>query len=406
MKDLGIIAPDILIPSARVDLTKWAVVACDQYTANPAYWRAIEDRVKGAYSALNLILPEIYLNEPREAFLKRVSLINKNMEKYLSDGIFSTLKKSFILTKRQIKNKYRTGLVAALDLEKYSYAEDSKSLIRATEGTIAERLPVRVKIREGARLELPHIMVLINDPNNTVIEPLNQNRRALKKLYDFELDNGCGNISGYRITDTDGVLKNIERLFEQNPEQILFAIGDGNHSLAAAKSAYENLKAVLPEKERLSHPFRYALAEIVNLYDEAIAFEPIHRLVRCADTADFAGKLKELTKNFDGKKYKVFSKDKTDEITLGDRVPDAYKAVQDFIDAYKIYDGAASVDYVHGLKDLQKAARAKGAVGIEMPALKKEELFGFVSRCGSLPRKSFSMGEADEKRYYLEARII
>jgi uncharacterized protein (DUF1015 family) len=403
MKDLGIIAPDILIPSARVDLSKWAVVACDQHTADPNYWETLEILTKNAYSTLNLILPEIYLNEPQDAFLRRVSLINKNMEGYLSDGIFLTLKKSFILTKRQIKNKYRIGLIAALDLEKYSYAEGSQSLIRATEGTIAERLPPRVRIRETAKLELPHIMVLINDPQNIVMEPLNQNR-SLKKIYDFELNNGSG-ISGYQITETDGVLKNIERLFEQNPEQILFAVGDGNHSLAAARSVYENLKASLSEKERLSHPLRYALVEIVNLYDEAIAFEPIHRLVRCADAQNFISKIKKLTKAFGGKKYKIFTKDKTDEIALGNCVPDAYKAVQDFIDAYK-KSGAAEVDYIHGLGDLKNAARAEGVVGIEMPALKKEELFGFVSRRGSLPRKSFSMGEADEKRYYLEARII
>ena len=279
---IGFKPADILIPQ-NIDMEKWSVVACDQYTSEPGYWEQVEKFVGDNPSALNITFPEIYLSGDNS---KRINKINNTMEEYIDKGIFKEYKNSFIYTERVIGGgKIRHGLIGAVDLEAYDFRANSKSLIRATEGTVIERIPPRVKIRENAPLESPHIMILIDDDKKEIIEKIDKSK--LEKVYDFDLMMESGHITGYLVKNTEEICRKFEKLLENQGENpLLFAMGDGNHSLATAKTCWENIKKEIPEGEWVNHPARYALAEIVNIHDTSMEFEPIHRVVFDVDPED------------------------------------------------------------------------------------------------------------------------
>ncbi len=403
-------ASQILLPNKKIDLYKWAVVACDQFTSQKDYWEKVEQITEGAPSTFNLIYPEVYLSEDNAP---RIEKINATMRRYLAEDVFDTLSDSFILVERDTPyTKCRLGLIMSVDLDAYDYTPFSDAYIKATEGTIIERIPPRVKIRGNAPLELPHIMLLIDDADCSIIEPLFEKAPTLEKLYDSDLNQNGGHIRGYRVSDVDEIIEKIYALLDKDVQikkygvstNFLFAVGDGNHSLATAKAHWENVKKTLAEQEKLSHPARFALVEVMNLHSKALAFEPIHRVILGAGE-NFVDKLAESIKGDanvtlimpDGSK-KIIS-------ASGNRI-NAIKQIQDFIDSYIAVNPEVKVDYVHGEKDLKEVVLKEGGIGIIMPTIEKSELFEFIIKKGVLPRKSFSMGEAVEKRYYLEAKKI
>lgn len=385
--------PEILLPSDGVEMEAWAVNACDQYTSDPEYWREVEKLTRGKPSAFNLIYPEIYLSVQPE---QRIARINEYMRGYLSGGIFKKVTGGFVLVERTTPSGTRTGIVLAIDLEEYSFEANSKSLIRATEGTITERIPPRVQIRKDAPLELTHVMLLYDDKNKAV---LNSVKRGTV-LYDFDLMCGGGHIKGTFIENPEEVESAFYSLIggEGAGGGILFAAGDGNHSLATAKACWESLKPTLTEKEREVHPARYALAEAVNIYDKALTFEPIHRFVK-TDKPDLF--IKNLKTSGGGKAYIVVRGEKK-EIAFNSSVPAGLREIDAYISSFVSANGG-EVDYVHGENDLKKLTGS--GVGVLVPAIKKEDFFSLIKN-GVLPRKTFSMGEGYEKRYYLEAKAI
>lgn len=397
----------ILLPQ-NVQMEKWAVVACDQFTSEPAYWKELESFVADSPSALRLTLPEIYLADNIQ---KRVEGINSTMKEYLNKGIFKEID-GFVLVEREVENgKKRLGLVLSVDLEAYDWRR-VRCPIRATEDTIVDRLPARVNIRKGAAIELPHILLLIDDSDKQIIEPLYQNRHNLTKLYDFDLNMNGGHIRGYQVSDTDKVIDKFQKLVdsaEQNKKYgwdagLMFAVGDGNHSLAAAKSRWEQLKNTLTEQQRENHPSRYALVEVVNIYDDAMLFEPIHRVILGGDNKF----IEELSQKLEGKgKLKVFTKQKEYIINVPEKSSEMIKEVQVFIESYIKNNKQVEVDYVHGIAHLQDVVEQNdNAIGIIMPYFAKEELFDYVLNTGNLPKKAFSIGEPERKKYYLEAKRI
>lgn len=408
---------DILLPKKTTNMSKWSVVACDQFTSEPEYWDSVKEEVSACPSALNLIFPEAYLADGD----KRISEINLAMKKYLNDGLFDEYKNSFIFVKRTLKNgKTRTGIIGAIDLEDYNYEKGSKSNIRATEGTVLERIPPRVKIREDAPLELPHIMVLIDDPTNSVMNIFDACSGSLEKLYDFELMKEGGHIKGYLaderckalITEKLNALASPaafnERYKIENAPLLTFAVGDGNHSLATAKACWENIKKTLSEQEQKTHPARFALCEIVNLHDTSLEFEPIHRVMFNIDPEDVLSELskfypaaapnKSFTCIYNGLEKNISVFDDKNNLAVG--------TLQVFIDDYLKKHSDAYVDYIHGDDVVKKLCKKSGTIGFLLPPMQKSELFRTVILDGALPRKTFSMGEACDKRYYLEAKRI
>ncbi len=430
---LGIRKPQILLPNPSIDLSKWAVVACDQYTSQKDYWKRVEDLVGEAPSTYYLILPEAYLGTEKEK--QHASHVFPFMQKYLTDGIFQK-KDGFILVARQFADTTRLGLMVALDLEAYDFRPNAKSLIRATEGTIVDRLPPRIAIREKAAIEIPHILVLIDDPEQTVIQPLRNQVNARDQLYDFELMQGGGHISGYLIDpDLDKhIIESLERLrsprvqsqkyaVEQDAPPLLFAMGDGNHSLATAKSIWEKDKHNLPS----DHPSRFALVELVNLHDESLEFEAIHRLLLGVQTdlkstiyAFFQGKIeinqnkdfKSLTEVVDAQAHneQIFGLIENDHfftIRITERPHTlTVGSVQPWLDWLLKRKAIEGIDYIHGVETIHSLAEKNRNAGVYLPAMPKSALFRSVIHDGPLPRKTFSMGEAHQKRYYLECRKI
>lgn len=390
MNNIGFKAADILLPHDNFD--KWSVVACDQFTSEPEYWEETEKNSKGAPSAFNLILPEAYLSPDNS---ERINAINSEMAKYLEDGIFEEYKDAMIFVERTLpKGKVRYGIVGAVDLKEYDFSVGSKSLIRATEGTVLERIPPRVEIRRDAPLELPHIMLLIDDIERTVIEPLKN--AELTVLYDFELMQGGGHIKGSLIPADmqEKILCALSELKEKAGEEpLLFAVGDGNHSLATARTCYLN------EPNEFN---RYALVEVVNVHDEALEFEPIYRVLFNVNTEDFINKLNaEFTEG--AKTIKWYTKDGEGEVhTSGLTVG----SLQPFIDSYIKENPDVVCDYIHGIDSTLNLSKDENRIGLIFDGMDKSELFPFVCEKGSLPRKTFSMGEAESKRYYCEARKI
>lgn len=409
---------DILLPKlSSEEMTKWAVVACDQYTSEPEYWEKTADIAGSAPSALRLILPEVYLEAPDAK--QRIGEINKTMLNYISDGIFEEYKSSLILTVRtQADGKVRTGLVGAIDLEMYDYTKGSTSQVRATEATVASRIPPRVEIRRDAALELPHIMILIDDIRKTVIEPLEARIDTLKKVYDFELMQGGGHLAGYLVDgdDAKAVFAALDALADKDgfntryglsgEEVLLYAMGDGNHSLATAKACYEEKKASGSPDAALA---RYALAEVVNLHSEALEFEAIHRVIVDVDTNDLMAKMTEalgLVKGADGQSFTVVLGGSEENYTITKESSNlTVGSLQGFLDEY-LSKNKGVIDYIHGDDVVRSLCKAENSIGFLLPSMTKAELFPTVIKDGALPRKTFSMGHAHDKRFYCEARKI
>ena len=412
-------AGNILIPK-KTDMTKWSVVACDQYTSEPEYWNEVTKIVGDAPSTLNLTLPEIYLEE--SDVNERIKRINENMDKLLEEDFFNELEDSMIYLERtQSDGKVREGLMGIVDLEDYSYEVGSQTLIRATEKTVIERIPPRVKVRENAKLELPHIMILIDDEKKDIIESLKNKVTETDVVYDFDLMKNGGHIKGYKlngevINEINTKLENLadKDYFEKKYNVydkgiLLFAMGDGNHSLATAKACYENLKKTMSEEEYLNHPARYALVELVNLHSSALEFEAINRVVFDVDSKKL---VEELTKYYtinekgNGQEFELVTSDGVKKLYIENPKSNiAVGSIQMFLDEY-LKNNSGKIDYIHG-DDVTKELTLKGNnVGFIFKPMKKEELFRTVILDGALPRKTFSMGHSYDKRYYLEARKI
>ena len=431
---IGIQIPEFYLPRPGVDLSRWAVIACDQFTSEPEYWEKVEQLVGDVPSTLRLILPEVYLEKPGEPELIRQ--IQTKMREYLNQGILQRYE-GMVYVERSVAGKTRRGLVLCLDLERYDYNRGSQSLIRATEGTILDRLPPRMKIREGALLELPHILVLIDDPGRTVIEPLMAMKAKLPQLYDFDLMLDSGHLAGYLLADPAAeaaVVQALEGLADQKgftrkyhvgkTEQVLlFAMGDGNHSLATAKAIWEKIK----DEVGMDHPARYALVEIENIHDEGLEFEPIHRVLfglkqdplekmRALFGADFAyqpcADADEMVQRVDtntGARQVIGVVSAAGSGVISISNPPSNLAVgtlQGVLDPFLKDRLAEKIDYVHGRETVERLGSLPGNIGFYLPAMSKDELFRTVILDGALPRKTFSMGEAREKRFYMESRAI
>lgn len=437
---IGVYVPDILLPDKATEMTKWSVVACDQYTSEPEYWEEVERLVGDKPSTLNLVFPEIYLENDEE---ERIKNINSRMKEYVENGILQNNKECFIYIDRKTSHApSRKGIVMCVDLEKYDYTKGSNTLIRATEGTVIERLPPRIKIRKNATLELPHVMILIDDPHKTVVEPLADKVASLSKVYDFQLMMNGGHIKGYKIEDSDtinGIMSTLENLADPDTFMkkynvgsdkgvLLFAVGDGNHSLASAKGHWENVKKGLSSDQIDSHPARFALVEIVNVHDEGIVFEPIHRVLFnldsdklikgiCSYYKEENCSIKNFSSIVEMEEDMKISEKNTHVIgfvnkegfgTLRVKNPPSNLEVgtlQNYLDIF-IKENDSKIDYIHGKDVVTKLGSKSSNMGFYLPSMKKGDLFRTVILDGVLPRKTFSMGEAEEKRFYLECRKI
>lgn len=412
---------DILIPK-NVDFTKWSVVACDQYTSEPEYWEKAAKISEGNPSALNIIFPEVYLEDGDAD--ERIKNINAEMDNYLNSGIFEELINTFVYVERtQSNGKIRHGIVGMLDLEEYDFSKGSQSKIRATEGTIIERIPPRQKIRKNAPLELPHILMLIDDRDKSVIEPLVNQKKDFDKIYDFDLMLGGGHLTGYSVSESAkaDIISALDRLgdveeFEnkygvKDKGVLIFAAGDGNHSLATAKTCWEEIKKGLTEEEAKNHSARYALVELENIHDDALEFEPIQRVLFDVDPEklmnDFMKHYSEASfENNGGQQIRytyqntegtVYVKDAPSNLPVG--------TLQLFLDKYLAENGGR-IDYIHGDDVVKKLTQSENTIGFMVDRMEKNELFETVIKDGALPRKTFSMGEAADKRYYLECKKI
>ncbi len=430
----GFRLPRLLLPRPGIDLRKWAVIACDQYTSEPEYWQRVAAEVGDAPSTLHLIFPEVYLEQADAP--ARIAAIQRAMKRYLADGLFVE-HAGAVYVERRLGNRIRRGLMLELDLECYDYSATSTSLIRPTEGTMVERLAPRIAVRSQAELELPHILVLVDDRDGTVIEPLAAQRDSLAPLYDTALMLGGGHVAGYAVDAAQGeqVVRALRALADpaanaqryglpEGSPPMLFAMGDGNHSLATAKSIWDRIRTTAG----MDHPSRWALVEVVNIHDAALDFEPIHRLLfgvkvdlREALCKAFGDKV-AFTDLPSGEAMRA----RLGELPAGKQAaglvgpgarfataefsdPPSSLAVgtlQPFIDQLIKDGGATHVDYVHGDETLQRLAQQGGCIGFHIGTVSKRELLERVVREGPLPRKTFSMGEADEKRFYVEARRI
>lgn len=410
---------NILLPK-NIDMTKWSVVACDQYTSEMDYWNEVEKIVGASPSTLRITLPEIFLED--SDVNERINKINDTMKEYLDEDLFYELKDSMIYLERtQADGRVREGLMGMVDLEDYSYEKGSQTLIRATEKTVIERIPPRLKVRENALLELPHIMILIDDEKKKIIEDLKNEVTDSDVVYDFDLMENGGHIKGYKLNN-DSMTKVEEGLealcdkeyFEKKYNVkdkgiLLFAMGDGNHSLATAKANYENVKKTMTPDEYLNHPSRYALVELVNLHSEALEFEPIHRVIFDTDVNKL---IEELYKYYDineegnGQYFELVTKDIDKKLYISNPKSNiAVGSIQMFLDEY-LKDNKGKLDYIHGDETTKNMGMEENNVAIFFEAMPKEELFRTVILDGALPRKTFSMGHSYDKRYYLEARKI
>ncbi len=405
----------ILLPAPSVPRETWACIACDQYTSEPEYWRKAFETAGDAPSALRLILPEVYLKDSAA----RIPVIHETMAQYLRDGLLTpAVDPGFILCERTVPSGTRLGLVCAVDLEQYSFEKGSLPLVRPTEQTIASRLPPRLVIRRGAPVELTHIMILIDDPDRTVLEPLQARKDSLRKLYDFDLMMNGGHLKGWAVDSAEDLARvdnAMNRLLDAlGADPLLLAVGDGNHSLATAKAYWNELREGLSEAERENHPARYALCEIVNIHDEALLFEPIHRVVTgtsaeglLADWQAYAAARGMTLDAAEGHAFTVVSAYGDTAVTVGNpegAIP--CETVQKYLDDFLARHPEAEIDYIHGEQSLRTLAAAPGAVGFLLPEIDKKSFFIDVKKLGVLPRKTFSMGEADEKRFYMEAKEI
>lgn len=409
---------DILLPR-RADMKKWAVIACDQYTGQPEYWERVEKEVGAADSTLKLILPEVYLEESDAD--ERIAAIHGEMNRLLSEDLLAEQKNTLLYIERTLSDgTVRQGILGKIDLEEYDYHKGSASQVRATEATVESRLPARIRIRRDAALELPHILMLIDDAEKTVIEPCAA-LSAGTPLYDFPLMENGGKIRAYRIPEqeTERIVENLSVLSESGAfnrryglsgvSPLLFAVGDGNHSLAAAKEFYEQLKRENPDQDLSDHPARYALAEIVNLHSPALEFEAIQRIVKRTDPKLLLSEMTEalgLTDEPSEQRFTLVLADgerecfihkPTSALTVG--------SLQNFLDDFA-KKHPCKIDYIHGADVVRRLSARADTAGFLLPDMKKSELFPTVIKDGALPRKTFSMGRAEDKRFYIESRKI
>ncbi len=422
-KDFGFLPADILLPKNGTDLEKFSVVACDQYTSEPEYWEKVKETVGDAPSALRMILPEVYLSE--DELDSQVEAINAKMYEYLEAGLFEEYKNSFVYVERRQNNgAVRNGLIGMVDLEAYDFVPEKEALIRATEGTVIDRIPPRVRIRRNAPIELPHIMLLIDDPEKTVIEPICEKKDELVKLYDFTLMQDSGSIKGYLVPENEAlhVLPALEKIadeatqlerygkFTGNP--LVFAVGDGNHSLASAKKCWENIREKLNPEEAKNHPARFALVELVNVHDESLEFEAIHRVLFGCNPKKVLAAMKVAFPDMiegrgEGHKIGYVTSEGEGVLTIPNP-PCALEiaTLQGFLDDY-INAMGGKLDYIHGADVVRSlSVNDEEAIGFIVPSMGKSELFKGIVNDGVLPRKTFSMGEAHDKRFYLEARKL
>lgn len=409
---------DILLPR-NTDMEKWAVVACDQYTSEPEYWEETKNIVADDKSALKLILPEIFLED--KDVEERISQIHSTMDEYIAQDTFADYPQTMIYIERtQDDGKVRAGIVGAIDLEMYDYRKGSTSQVRATEATVVERIPPRMAVRRGAKLELPHIMILVDDPEKTVVEMVCESDDKTL-VYDFELMQKGGRIKGF-VMGTELCEKVISALEKLGDEKVfsekysldavsplVYAMGDGNHSLATAKEFYEELKKNNPDKDMSSHPARYALAEIVNLHSPALEFEAIHRIVTGVDEkklVEILDKELELSDKPSEQKIEIVNNGISETKYIHKPCSKlAVGSLQTVLDRV-LPELDAKIDYIHGTDVVQKLSMQENAIGFVLPDMEKSELFPTVICDGALPRKTFSMGHAWDKRYYVEARKI
>ncbi|MBR6208035.1 MAG: DUF1015 domain-containing protein [Oscillospiraceae bacterium] len=397
-----LIEPASILLPVREDLESWSVVACDQFTSQPSYWERAEELAGEGPSALRLILPEAWLHTERaDGAPERIA---ETAERYLRDGVFREIPDALIYVERtQPDGRVRRGLVGALDLEQYDYAPGSRSPIRATEGTVAERLPPRVAIRRRAALEMTHTIVLMDDREDRVLSPLHAARERMKKLYDFELMLSGGHLRGWLVEGErlTAALSALDALGDPALQQqkygeaasngpLTLAIGDGNHSLAAAKNWWEELRPTLEASQRVNHPARFALVELENIHDPALDFEPIHRLLTDTDTEAFPEELSKHRQEWEAA-----------GLTLGERVAAAESFCRSYVERF-----GGRIDYIHGDETAQKLGSLPGRAAVLLPPVEKDGLFASVLADGALPKKSFSMGQAADKRYYLECRRL
>ena len=440
--DVGVCVPELFLPKEGVDMHAWAVVACDQYTSQPEYWRQVEETVGDKPSTLRIMLPEFYLDKPDEA--ERIEAINAAMDKYVKDGVLQSIGQGLMLVKRSVGGSSRLGMMIALDLERYSYEKGSKTLIRATEGTIVERIPPRLRIRKDAPLEMPHILVLIDDPEKSVIEPLQGAANEKNRKYDFDLMQNGGHVEGWFIQDEKAVERVLNALgalvdpekfaaqYGDDQPPLLFAMGDGNHSFATAKASWEKVKSTLSAEEQKTHPARFCLVELENVHDAGIIFEPIHRVLFKLDVEKTLAYLQDkLAADNGGCELCRFEEREAAEKAMAQaKQDDAHilpfcakgcygffkvtapaaqlevGTLQNALDAMLKAMSGATIDYIHGEDVVYDLGTQEGNMGFTLPPMHKSKLFPTVVFDGALPRKTFSMGEANEKRFYLECKKI
>lgn len=403
---------DILIP--QVDsMEKWSVIACDQYSSQPEYWERVRKYTEGAVSSLNLILPEAEMENAHILIDK----INENMNTYMANGIFKKYENAYIYVERTLINgTIRKGVIGAVDLETYDYTNESTAAIRATERTIAERIPPRMAIRRNASLELPHILMLCDDEKHMLLESLEQIKDQCPKLYDFNLMESGGHIAGWLVEGAHAdmfdrkldeyAVENNEKYRKIGRKPMAFAVGDGNHSLATAKACYEELMKNHPNEDLSNHPARYALVELENLHDEDQQFEPIHRIVTGINSNALLDAVKETICAKDGHPIVCYIGQKEETVYLDRNLGELSVAIlQKFLDEY-LEKNPGKIDYIHEADVVRELALKDNTVGFLLPNIGKNQFFKGIVMDGVLPRKTFSMGHAQEKRYYLEARKI
>lgn len=426
--------PKLLMPNDTIDLSKWSVIACDQYTSQPDYWQKADEIVRDAPSTLRLTLPEIFLEQPDIA--ERTKAIQQTMLQYQQDGTLTEYADGIMLVERTTQSGIRHGILLAFDLEAYNYAENSQSYIRPTEKTVVERIPPRLSIRQDASLELPHIMLLIDDPSRSIIEPLFTLKSQLKQVYNTDLMLDGGHSSGWFLPQGNETTALIERLNTLSDPEVFrkkygltkeypvlpYAVGDGNHSMATAKANWERIKTTLTPEDQENHPARFVLAELVNIHDESIQIEGIHRVLfhihprevfQAADeffrlhggmaycgSPDNApsNNVQTFSCSFDGETVTLCIVDSPWALPVA--------TLQNFLDDFLEKNPKSSIDYIHGADVVASLSQNPRNMGFLLPDLKKEDLFRGIILDGVLPRKTFSMGEAQEKRYYMEARRI
>ena len=404
---------DILLPKSA-DMQRWAVIACDQFTSDAAYWQRVRQVAGEEASTIHLILPEADLGSVDEA--AAIAKINATMDQYLANDVFTVYPDSYIYVERTLLNgSVRPGLVGAVDLEAYDYHPGSVSAIRATEKTVLERIPPRQRVRKDAGIEFPHVLMLCDDDRRQLLEPISEQKDSLQRIYDFDLMEGGGHITGW-LVDGDAAAAfdvRLQAYIDSVPAKyadldgapVVLAVGDGNHSLATAKSCYEALKQANPGVDLSSHPARFALVELENIHDDSQVFEPIHRILFYVDGKKLLQDLQAICAE-DGYAVEYVMGSQRGVLHLDKKKGELAVAVlQEFLDEWMV-DNSCEIDYIHGDDEVAQLAQQENAVGFLLPSMEKHQLFRGVISGGVLPRKTFSMGHAREKRYYLEGRKI